>query len=127
MAELRRLKSVVDKAKQHQSDNRPPILFLLDEILQGTNSRERQIAVAHVVGQLVQFGTTGLLSTHDLDLAKVNEVSDVAQIVHFREYFDLDSNGKQQMRFDYIMRPGPTPTTNALKLLEMVGLRESQR
>lgn len=126
MAELQRLKSVVDKAKQHHSDNQPPILFLLDEILQGTNSRERQIAVAHVVGQLVRFGTTGLLSTHDLDLAKVSEVAEVAQIVHFREYFDLDSDGKQKMRFDYIMRPGPTPTTNALKLLEMVGLRDSQ-
>jgi DNA mismatch repair ATPase MutS len=127
MAELRRLKTVVDKAKHHHSENQPPILFLLDEILQGTNSRERQIAVAHVVGELVRFGTTGLLSTHDLDLAKVEEVAAVAQIVHFREYFDQDSNGKPQMRFDYIMRPGPTPTTNALKLLEMVGLRDSDK
>jgi MutS domain V len=124
MAELRRLKTVVDKAKHHHDEDQPPILFLLDEILQGTNSRERQIAVANVVGQLVKFGTTGLLSTHDLDLAKVDEVAAVAQIVHFREYFDVDANGKQQMRFDYIMRPGPTPTTNALKLLEMVGLCE---
>lgn len=123
MAELKRLKSVVDQAVKHQNGDLPPILFLLDEILQGTNSRERQIAVAHVVGQLVKFGSTGLLSTHDLDLAKVDEVSAVAQIVHFREYFETDSSGTQKMRFDYIMRPGPTPTTNALKLLEMVGLK----
>ncbi len=123
MAELKRLKSVVDQAVKHRDKNLPPLLFLLDEILQGTNSRERQIAVAHVVGQLVKFGSTGLLSTHDLDLAKVDAVSAVAQIVHFREYFETDSNGEQKMRFDYIMRPGPTPTTNALKLLEMVGLK----
>jgi MutS domain V len=124
MAELKRLKSVVDMAIDHQASDKPPILFLLDEILQGTNSRERQIAVAHVVEQLVKYGTVGLLSTHDLDLAKVAEVARVAQIVHFREYFEVDQDGKQRMRFDYIMRPGPTPTTNALKLLEMVGLRQ---
>ncbi len=123
MAELRRLKSVVDMAVKHQAGDHPPLLFLLDEILQGTNSRERQIAVAHVVGELVKHGTIGLLSTHDLDLAKVDEVSAVAQIVHFREYFETDAKGQQIMRFDYIMRPGPTPTTNALKLLELVGLK----
>ncbi len=76
-----------------------------------------------MVGELVKHGTIGLLSTHDLDLAKVDEVSAVAQIVHFREYFETDAKGQQIMRFDYIMRPGPTPTTNALKLLELVGLK----
>jgi predicted ATPase len=122
MAELKRLKSVVDIARHHQNDM-PPLLFLFDEILQGTNSRERQIAVAHVVQQLIRYGTTGILSTHDLELAQVDQVARVAQLAHFREHFEVDPSGKQVMRFDYVMRPGTTPTTNALKLLEMVGLK----
>lgn len=125
MAELLRLKTVVDRAIEHQNVEKPQILFLLDEILQGTNSRERQIAVARVVEQLVKFGACGLLSTHDLDLAGVPEVVNAAQIVHFRETFQCDASGKEVMRFDYVMRPGVTPTTNALKLLELVGLAKS--
>jgi DNA mismatch repair ATPase MutS len=113
---------VVDIARHHQNDM-PPLLFLFDEILQGTNSRERQIAVAHVVQQLIRYGTTGILSTHDLELAQVDQVARVAQLAHFREHFEVDPSGKQVMRFDYVMRPGTTPTTNALKLLEMVGLK----
>ena len=101
------------------------ILFLLDEILQGTNSQERQIAVATVLGKLLSFGAVGLVSTHDLDLANAGEVKAVSQIVHFREFFETE-NGKEVMRFDYRMRPGSTPTTNALKLLKLVGLTSEE-
>ncbi|MCA9131834.1 MAG: hypothetical protein KDA45_01710 [Planctomycetales bacterium] len=121
MAELKRLKEVVDLAHSRRNDHENPILFLLDEILQGTNSRERQLAVTTVVEQLLSYGATGLLSTHDLDLATVEEIQRVSQIVHFREFFERE-NGVEVMRFDYKMRPGPTPTTNALKLLKLVGL-----
>ncbi len=121
MAELRRLKEVVDLAQHRAHDEVNPILFLLDEILQGTNSRERQLAVTTVVERLLGYGATGLLSTHDLDLATVDEIKRVSQVVHFHEYFET-VDGKEVMRFDYKMRPGPTPTTNALKLLKMVGL-----
>jgi predicted ATPase len=124
MAELKRLKSVVDHASQQRLTGSAPILFLLDEVLQGTNSRERQIAVAHVVQRLVKLGTCGFLSTHDLDLASVPSVQQVAQVVHFREYFKREASGQQVMHFDYKLRPGPTPTTNALRLLELVGLSD---
>lgn len=127
MAELKRLKEVVDLAEDQQAlrsrePGAPRILFLLDEILQGTNSQERQIAVASVLEKLLSFGAAGMISTHDLDLAEAEEVKNVSQIVHFREYFEM-VNGKEVMRFDYVMRPGSTPTTNALKLLKLVGLR----
>jgi hypothetical protein len=122
MAELQRLKSVVDLAEEHFNGQQAPLLFLLDEILQGTNSRERQIAVVGVVEQLIANQACGLLSTHDLDLADLPSLANRAQIVHFREFFEEQSNGKQVMRFDYRMRPGVTPTTNALKLLQLVGL-----
>lgn len=129
MAELRRLKEVVDLAharhKQScdsaQPDGSAPILFLLDEILQGTNSRERQLAVATVVERLLSYGACGLLSTHDLDLATVESIEQVSQVVHFHEYFETIDD-KEVMRFDYKMRPGSTPTTNAMKLLKMAGL-----
>ncbi len=143
MAELRRLKDVVDLAhRRHQltcpdqadliqaasvaTDRVPappaaPILFLLDEILQGTNSRERQLAVETVVQRLLSYGACGLLSTHDLDLATVESIERVSQVVHFHEYFET-VDGKEVMRFDYKMHPGSTPTTNAMKLLKLVGL-----
>lgn len=125
MAELKRLKEVVDLAEQRSHDSTHRILFLLDEILQGTNSRERQIAVASVLDKLLSFGATGLVSTHDLDLATADEIKSVSQIVHFREFFET-RDGKEVMRFDYRMRPGSTPTTNALKLLKLVGLHHGE-
>lgn len=126
MAELQRLKEVVDMAQRRAElagagSPGNPILFLLDEILQGTNSRERQLAVTTVVQRLLSHGASGLLSTHDLDLATVSAVERVSQIVHFHEYFET-IDGCEVMRFDYKMRPGSTPTTNAMKLLKMVGL-----
>ena len=121
MAELKRLKEVVDLARNHARPDCSRILFLLDEILQGTNSQERQIAVATVLDKLLKHGAVGIVSTHDLDLAHAPEIASVSQIVHFREFFETE-NGKEIMRFDYRMRPGSTPTTNALKLLKLVGL-----
>ena len=121
MAELHRLRDVVEMARKHAVGDQRPVLALLDEILQGTNSRERQIAVLSVVEQLLELGAITAISTHDLELADKPEIVQVAQIVHFREYFET-IDGQEQMRFDYLMRPGPTPTTNAVKLLEMVGL-----
>jgi hypothetical protein len=121
MAELKRLRLVVDQAQRESGPTGKRMLILLDEILQGTNSRERQIAVDSVLKKLVDMDAIVMSSTHDLELASNDQMKRSAQIVHFREYFE-SVEGKQVMRFDYVMRPGVTPTTNALKLLEMVGL-----
>ena len=99
------------------------MLFLLDEILQGTNSRERQIAVSRVVRKLIDRHAIGAISTHDLDLATTPELSKACQTVHFSEQFS-ETNGKKEMTFDYRMKQGIAETTNALKLLEIVGLGE---
>jgi hypothetical protein len=124
MAELKRLRSVVDVAQRENRPDGRQMMVLLDEILQGTNSRERQIAVEHVLDKLVECGCIVFTSTHDLEMAGNESIQRIAQVVHFREHFEM-IDGQQVMRFDYIMRPGVTPTTNALKLLEMVGLRSS--
>ncbi len=124
MAELKRLKEVVDTAKTHSGDNPRRLLFLLDEILQGTNSRERQIAVSRVVRKLIDENAIGAISTHDLDLATTDDLAQACRTVHFSEQFH-EVDGKKKMTFDYQMKSGIAETTNALKLLEIVGLGET--
>ncbi|QDS91912.1 Endonuclease MutS2 [Roseimaritima multifibrata] len=126
MAELKRLRAVVEHARRLQSMPERRVLYLLDEILQGTNNRERQIAVARVLGHLIDTGAIGAISTHDLDLADDPLLQSVAEPVHFRETIEQDAEGRDTMTFDYVMHRGVTPTTNALRLLEMVGLGEKK-
>ena len=121
MAELKRLKQIVDVSKEISAGSDRTMLFLLDEILQGTNSRERQIAVSRVVRKLIDSKAVGCISTHDLDLAKTDELAEACRTVHFSEQF-VTENGKEKMTFDYRMKQGIAKTTNALKLLELVGL-----
>ncbi len=121
MAELRRLKQIVDAARDQKTDSDRVLLYLLDEILQGTNTAERQIAVRCVLDHLLAEGSIGAVSTHDLQMAAAPPLSDAARAVHFRETIHNES-GHQEMTFDYTLRDGPATTSNALKLLEMVGL-----
>ena len=121
MAELRRLKFVVDIAEEYEKSDRFRVLFLLDEIMQGTNSRERHIAVGHVLHTLLSKGAFGAVSTHDLDLVSHPLLEPRCEVVHFREHIEKTADGRR-MVFDYKMRNGPTPTTNALRLLALVGL-----
>ncbi|MBI2481495.1 MAG: hypothetical protein HYV60_23500 [Planctomycetia bacterium] len=121
MAELRRLKEIVDQATAAQGGDRR-LLFLLDEILQGTNSTERHIAVVEVLSHLLASQAFGAVSTHDLELATSPEISQSCTTVHLRETLH-GSGAAETMTFDYLLRPGIAPTTNALKLLELVGLR----
>ena len=123
MAELKRLKEIVDQADSFSSNPKQTLLFLLDEILQGTNSAERQIAVSRVVESLINHGAIGAISTHDLDLGTTTELKEACIPIHFTERFET-IDGKRRMTFDYQARQGIAPTTNALKLLEMVGLAE---
>lgn len=120
MAELRRLKAVVDAARDAAAAHRP-LLYLLDEILHGTNSAERRIAARIVIGELVAAGAIGAVTTHDLGLAADGELRDIARPVHFSEQFDR-VDGELRMTFDYRLRPGLATSTNALALLRMVGL-----
>jgi len=125
MAELKRLKQIVDVSKEISAGDGKTMLFLLDEILQGTNSRERQIAVSRVVRKLIDSKAIGCISTHDLDLARTKELADACRTVHFSEQF-VTEDGKQKMTFDYQIKQGIAKTTNALKLLELVGLGEDE-
>ncbi|MBK8046153.1 MAG: hypothetical protein IPK16_02885 [Anaerolineales bacterium] len=121
MAELRRLKAIVDLADGQAQAGAPHLLYLLDEILQGTNTAERQIAARQIILHLVRSGAIGAVSTHDLTLAAEAEVAAVGKAVYFTEQFSRGPEGAT-MQFDYKLRDGIATSTNALKLMELIGL-----
>jgi DNA mismatch repair ATPase MutS len=114
-AELVRLKQVVDRAAAPEGGR---VLFLLDEILHGTNSRERILGAIAVVRNLLSRGALGAVSTHDLGItALAEELPGRVENVHFEEQV----NGRS-MTFDYLLRPGIVQSSNALRLMRAVGL-----
>lgn len=119
MAELLRIRGVVEAADRSHAEGHV-LLYLLDEILRGTNSSERQVAVRRILLHLLRAGAIGAVSTHDLQLAEIPELLAACRPVHFRE--TLQPGTETAMTFDYQMRPGVATTTNALALMEMVGL-----
>ena len=124
MAELKRLKEIVDQAKAVDKRDNVTLLYLLDEILLGTNSSERHIAVVRVLAHLLDHRAIGAISTHDLELATSNPLTQHCQSVHFRETLH-EGDAAESMTFDYKLRSGVATTTNALRLLKLVGLDEA--
>jgi ABC-type multidrug transport system fused ATPase/permease subunit len=113
-AELLKIKQVTQTAEQGT-----PVLFLLDEILHGTNSRERHIGARSIIRTLVDCGSMGAVSTHDLALASLaDELPERVQLVHLQEQV---VDGK--MVFDYRLREGVVKSGNALRWMRHVGLR----
>jgi|GEM_PF-22390 len=127
MAELLRLKSVVDAAatEAEGADGRR-LLYLLDEVLRGTNSAERRVAIQRVLGRLLELGAIGAITTHDLQILAEGALERSAVPIHFRETIRPKPEGGADMTFDFISRPGLAPTTNALRLLEAVGLGDGE-
>jgi DNA mismatch repair ATPase MutS len=122
MAQLNRLKLIVGGAAEASTDEtKPQALFLLDEILQGTNSSERLIAVRRIIHRLLECNAIGAVTSHELTVPDVPELSDAAEIVHFRETAERAPEGVT-LSFDYRLRSGLSTSTNALKLMELVGL-----
>lgn len=113
-AEVRRLRRLLDEL---ESDHKIPLFFFVDEIFKGTNNRERfqgsTAFLKHVAGK----NGIGMVSTHDLELASLEKEIPQLSNWHFAETIE---NGK--MSFEYRIKPGPCPTTNALKIMELEGL-----
>jgi DNA mismatch repair ATPase MutS len=118
MAALARLKGVLDRAR-HRDDGRI-VLYLLDEILQGTNTGERAIAVRGVARHLLKAGAIGAMTTHDLGLAAEEPLNTAGRLAHFTEL--VDEHGA--MTFDYRLRPGLATSRNALRLMRFIGIEE---
>lgn len=112
-AEIQRLRQIMALAEEGE-----PLLFLLDEILHGTNSHDRGIGAEAVVRGLLERGAAGLVTTHDLALTRMAEgLGTDARNVHFEDQVE---NG--QMAFDYQLRPGVVSRGNALELMRAIGL-----
>jgi DNA mismatch repair ATPase MutS len=121
MASLVRLQQIVVAARVATADRR--VCFLLDEVLQGTNSAERQIAVRTVVDHLLGCEAIGAVTTHDLELAHDAGFTAHADSFHLQETL-AGSGPTISMTFDYRLRPGPAQAGNALQLLRMLGLAD---
>lgn len=112
-AEITRLRQILDFAGAE-----PPLIFLLDELLQGTNSKDRRIGAEGIVNALVKRGAIGLVSTHDLALTDIGgSVDSHLHNVHFQDEL---KNG--QMIFDYKLRDGVVTKSNGLELMRSIGL-----
>jgi hypothetical protein len=112
-AEITRLRKLFDLASGDI-----PLLFLLDELLQGTNSNDRRIGAEGIVRALLHRGAIGLVSTHDLALVEIgSSLNRQLHNVHFQEEFE---DGK--MHFDYKLREGVVTKSNGLALMRSIGL-----
>lgn len=118
-AEVRRLEQLLTEL--HRREARP-LFFLIDEIFRGTNNRERLIGSRAYIRALVDGNGAGLIATHDLELVHLAEESGRIRNFHFR-----DDVVDGRMVFDYKLHPGPCPTTNALKIMQLAGLPVAEK
>jgi len=112
-AEITRIRELADLAEGSM-----PVLFLLDELLHGTNSHDRAVGAAGILRALLDRGAIGLITTHDLALTNVADtLGSRASNVHFDDRFEAG-----EIAFDYVMKPGPVTRSNAIALMRAVGL-----
>lgn len=117
-AEVKRLKTILDATRAR---TQPPVLFLIDEIFKGTNNRERLIGSRAYITELARGNGYGLVTSHDLELTDLDKSIPSLSNAHFQETVSAGA-----LEFDYTLRPGPCPTTNALRIMELEGLPVSE-
>nr|MBI3613107.1 hypothetical protein [Nitrospirota bacterium] len=113
-AEVKRLKRLLEATQDRSAK---PVLFLIDEIFKGTNNRERLAGSKAFIQALATGNGLGLITTHDLELAQLEQELPALANAHFQETVEAKT-----LTFDYRLRPGPCPTTNALRIMELEGL-----
>lgn len=112
-AEITRLRKILDLTAGEL-----PVLFLIDEMLQGTNSQDRRIGAEGMVRALIERGAIGLITTHDLALTAIAApIGTQLRNVHFQDELE---NG--MIRFDYQLRDGVVTKSNGLELMRSIGL-----
>jgi ABC-type Na+ transport system ATPase subunit NatA len=110
--EVLKIKEIINATK-----NRKPCFILIDEMFKGTNTRERRIASESIIKKLSKSKTLTIIATHDLELTRIR-IIDTIQNFHFRE-----SIVDKGMHFEYRLHKGALKATNALKILELAGIR----
>lgn len=112
-AELRRLRQLLDLLRAPEI----PVLFMLDEILKGTNSQDRHHGAASLIKQLSNLEATGFVSTHDLELGKLEE-----SLPRVKNYSFTSTIEQDEIHFDYRLREGVCKSFNASKLMAQMGI-----
>lgn len=111
-AEILRIKILIEACKKGEK-----IFFLLDEIFKGTNSKDRHTGAIVLIKQLIKYGGTGLVSTHDLELCDLEKENKSIINYNFREFYEND-----KIKFDYTLRKGKSETQNAIHLMKLAGI-----
>lgn len=111
-AEILRIKILIDAAKRGEK-----VFFLLDEIFKGTNSKDRHEGARVLINQLVENGSIGLVSTHDLELCDLEKTKAWIKNYNFQEYYK-----DNKIHFDYKLREGRSKTQNAIHLMKLAGI-----
>ena len=112
-AELIRIKRIVELSQTGK-----PLIFLLDEIFKGTNSLDRHTGASVLIKKLLEHNTVGIVSTHDLELADLeNETDGIVKNFHFQEHYT-----DNQIQFDYKLYGGVSTTRNAVYLMRLAGI-----
>ncbi len=112
-AELFRIRRLIQRLESGEA-----VLFMLDEILKGTNTQDRVSGSEALIQQLLKTPGFGIISTHDIELAKIAEHTD--QVQNFSFHSEIQD---QDIRFDYMLKDGPCPSFNAHKLMELMGIK----
>ena len=112
-AELRRLRQLLDLLQAPEL----PVLFMLDEILKGTNSQDRHHGAASLIKQLSKLEATGFVSTHDLELGRLEET-----LPWVKNYSFTSTIAQDEIHFDYRLREGVCQSFNASKLMAQMGI-----
>ena len=113
LAEVERLHQMVVSVQSGK-----PVLFLIDEILSGTNSQDRRTATEMIVKALLSGNAIGALSTHDLSLTEIAHNQTLATVlVHMSS-----ENPNEPLDFDFLIKPGVSRHTNALAIVRMIGI-----
>jgi hypothetical protein len=113
-AEIERIQAICELARKGGL----PVLFLLDELLQGTNSNDRLVGAQGITRELMNSGAIGILTTHDLSLTAIENGEGWIKNAHFEDHI---VNGK--MQFDFQLRDGVITKSNGLELMRLIGLK----
>lgn len=118
-AELQRVGMIIEavrNAAKHNGAGRPDILFLMDELFRGTNSRDRLEGVRAVLTECSRLAAAGLITTHDLSICTLEKEGAIVNY-NFSEQYE-----GEHMLFDYFLKPGKSTGTNAAFLMRKIGI-----
>ncbi len=125
MAQLLQIKRIVDHLRAQQDGSQGAlVLYLFDEILNGTNTTDRRRAVEELVGYLLRCRAIGAMSTHDLEIATQSRYKDTFQTYYLAHQLEESEEGPE-LKFDYKLREGVAPSSNAMLLVRLLGIPKS--